>query len=226
VSAQASTQPRKIEIREANQALILEAAEKIFAMNGFRGAATSDIAREAGIPKANVHYYFKTKEDLYREVLRHILNDWMSAASTFEAHNDPAEALRTYVKAKMEFSRNRPYGSRVWAREIMSGAPVLEDFLGTTLKTWLRERSRIIRAWIREGKIKPVEPQALLYMIWATTQHYADFERQIIILNNGKKLSNRSYRQRTEQLVELVLGSVGLNGGVKGKGQCPKDKSA
>ncbi len=219
MSVQVSPQPRKIEIREANQALILEAAEKIFAMNGFRGAATGDIAREAGIPKANVHYYFKTKQDLYREVLKHILDDWMAAASTFEAHDDPAEALRTYVKAKMEFSRNRPYGSRVWAREIMSGAPVLENFLGTTLKTWVREKTRIIRRWIREGKIKSVDPQALLYLIWATTQHYADFEQQIIILNNGKKLSDRNYRQRTEQLVELVLSSVGLNSSLQGKDQ-------
>lgn len=208
-----STQARKADIREANQALILEAAEKIFAMNGFKGAATGDIAREAGLPKANVHYYFKTKSDLYREVLRHILDDWMSAASTFEAHDDPAKALRTYVRAKMEFSRKRPYGSRVWAREIMSGAPVLDDFLGTTLKLWLKERTRIIRRWIREGKIKAVDPQALLYMIWATTQHYADFEPQIIILNNGKELSDHSYRQRTEQVVDLVLGSVGLGGG-------------
>jgi len=206
-----STQPRKIEIREANQALILGAAEKIFAMNGFKGAATGDIALEAGLPKANVHYYFKTKSDLYREVLRHILDDWMSAAATFEAHDDPAEALRTYVKAKMEFSRKRPYGSRVWAREIMSGAPVLENFLGTTLKVWLKERTRIIRRWILDGKIKPIDPQALLYMIWATTQHYADFEQQIIILNNGKALSDRSYRQRMEQVIELVLSSVGLN---------------
>jgi len=205
-----SRQPRKIEIREANQALILEAAEKIFAINGFKGAATGDIAREAGLPKANVHYYFKTKSVLYREVLSHILDDWMSAASTFEAHDDPAEALRTYVKAKMEFSRQRPYGSRVWAREIMSGAPVLDDFLGTTLKAWLKERTHIIRRWIREGKTKAVDPEALLYMIWATTQHYADFERQIVILNNGKELSDRSYRRRTEQVVELVLGSVGL----------------
>jgi len=204
--------PRKIEIREANQALILQAAEKIFAMNGFKGAATGDIAREAGLPKANVHYYFKTKADLYREVLSHILNDWMSAASTFEAHDDPAEALRTYVRAKMEFSRKRPYGSRVWAREIMSGAPVLDNFLGTTLKTWLRERTRFIRRWVHDGKIEPVDPHALLYMIWATTQHYADFERQIIILNNGKALSDRSYRQRTEQVIELVLRSVGLHG--------------
>jgi len=210
MSTQPSTQPRKIEIREANQALILEAAEKIFAMNGFKGAATGDIAREAGLPKANVHYYFKTKSDLYREVLRHILNDWMSAASTFEAHDDPAEALRTYVSAKMKFSRKRPYGSRVWAREIMSGAPVLDNFLGTTLKAWLNERVRIIRRWIREEKIKPVDPHALMYMIWATTQHYADFERQITILNGGKELSDLRYRQRTDEVVRLILGSVGL----------------
>ncbi len=206
-----SVQPRKIEIREANQNLILQAAEKIFAKNGFKGAATADIAREAGLPKANVHYYFKTKENLYREVLKHILNDWMSAAATFEAHDDPAEALRTYVSAKMEFSRTRPYGSRVWAREIMSGAPVLENFLGTTLKSWVKQRTAIIQRWIREGKINKINPQALLFMIWSSTQHYADFERQIIILNNGKSLSDRSYRQRTDQLVELVLASVGLS---------------
>jgi TetR/AcrR family transcriptional regulator len=210
MSAQVSAQPRKIEIREANQALILEAAEKIFAMNGFKGAATGDIAHEAGLPKANVHYYYKTKADLYRQVLRHILNDWMSAATTFEAQDDPAEALRIYVRAKMEFSRKRPYGSRVWAREIMSGAPVLDNFLATTLKTWLKERTGIIRRWIREGKIKSVDPHALLYMIWATTQHYADFEGQIIILNNGKTLSDRLYRQKTDQVVDLILGSVGL----------------
>ncbi len=205
-----STPPRKIEIREANQALILEAAEKIFAINGFKGAATGDIAREAGIPKANLHYYFKTKSNLYREVLKNVLEDWMAAASTFEAQEDPAEALRTYVNAKMEFSRKRPYGSRVWASEIISGAPVLDNFLGTTLKAWLNERVRIIRRWAREEKIKPVDPHALMYMIWATTQHYADFERQITILNGGKELSDRRYRQRTEEVVRLVLGSVGL----------------
>jgi len=205
-----SSQRRKNEIREANEARILQAAEKIFAENGFKGAATADIAREAGLPKANVHYYFKTKAGLYREVLRHILNDWMSAAHTFEAGEDPAEALRTYVRAKMEFSRMRPYGSRVWAREIMSGAPVLDHFLGTTLKTWLRQQTRIIHRWIRDGKIRSVDPTALMYMIWATTQHYADFEHQVRILDDGQELSDRSYRRRTKQVIELVLGSVGL----------------
>lgn len=205
-----STQTRKIEIRKANEALILEAAEKIFATNGYKGTATGDIAREAGIPKANLHYYFKTKSNLYREVLKNILDDWMAAASRFDIYHEPEEALRTYVKAKMDFSRQRPFGSRVWAREIMSGAPVLDNFLGTTLKAWLNERVRIIRRWVREEKIKPVDPHALMYMIWATTQHYADFERQIVILNGGKELSDRRYRQRTDEVVRLILSSVGL----------------
>ena len=205
-----STQIRKIEIRKANEALILEAAEKIFAINGYKGTATGDIAREAGIPKANLHYYFKTKSNLYREVLKHILDEWMAAASTFDIYHEPEEALRAYVKAKMEFSRQRPFGSRVWAREIMSGAPVLHNFLGTTLKVWLNECVRTIRRWTREEKIDPVDPHVLMYMIWATTQHYADFEQQIIILNGGKQLSDRRYRQSTEEVVRLVLGSVGL----------------
>ena len=205
-----STQTRKIEIRKANEALILEAAEKIFAVNGYKGAVTGAIAREAGIPKANLHYYFKTKSNLYREVLKHILDDWMSAASTFDIYHEPEEALRTYIKAKMEFSRQRPFGSRVWANEIMSGAPVLDNFLSTTLRAWLNERVRTIRRWAREEKIKSVDPHALMYMIWATTQHYADFERQIIILNGGKELSDRRYRLRTDEVVKLILGSVGL----------------
>ena len=205
-----STPARKIDIREANEALILDAAERVFALNGYRGATTDRIAREAGLPKANVHYYFKTKSDLYCQVLKHILDDWMAAASTFESSHDSEQALRTYVKAKMDFSRKRPWGSRVWASEIMSGAPVMEDFLGTTLKTWVDERARIIRGWVRDEKIRPVHPRALLYMIWATTQHYADFERQIVILNGGTDLSYRQYRERTDQVVNLVLGSVGL----------------
>ena len=205
-----STQARKIKIRKANEALILEAAERVFALSGYQGATIAQIAREAGLPKANVHYYFKTKLDLYRQVLEQILDDWMEEASTFEKYPGPEQALRAYVEAKMEFSRKRPFGSRVWASEVMGGAPVMEGFLGTTLKKWVDDRARIIRGWVRDEKIDPIHPRALLYMIWGATQHYADFERQLVILNDGKEISDRQYRERTEQVVSLILSSVGL----------------
>ena len=205
-----SSPARKIDIREANEALILRAAEKQFALHGFRGTTTEGIANEAGLPKANVHYYFKTKANLYRQVLKDVLEDWMDAAAAFESDQDPERALTLYIRAKMQFSRQRPYGSRVWASEIMRGAPVMERFLGTTLKTWVNARARTIRSWISDGKIRPVDPESLLYMIWAVTQHYADFERQIVILNGGDPIDERQYRDRVEQVVSLILGSVGL----------------
>lgn len=208
-----SSPARKLDIREANEALILRAAEKQFALHGFRGTTTEGIANEAGLPKANVHYYFKTKANLYRQVLKGILEDWMDAAATFEADADPERALTLYVTAKMQFSRQRPYGSRVWASEIMRGAPVMERFLGTTLKTWVNARVRTIRSWISAGKIRAVDPESLLYMIWAVTQHYADFERQIVILNGGDAIDERQYRERLEHVVRLILGSVGLEPG-------------
>lgn len=210
VAYTAASPARKLDIREANEARILRAAEKTFAVHGFRGATTESIANEAGLPKANVHYYFKTKANLYREVLKDILQDWMEAAAAFEAEQDPERALRTYVTAKMQFSRARPYGSRVWASEIMRGAPVMERFLGTTLKAWVNARVRIIRSWISAGKIRSVDPESLLYMIWAVTQHYADFERQIVILNGGSRFDERQYQEKTEQVVRLILGSVGV----------------
>lgn len=201
---------RKLDIRGANEALILEAAERVFAQYGYRGATTTRIANEAQLPKSNVHYYFKTKANLYRRVLKSILDDWMAAAATFDGADNPESALRTYVAAKMAFSRARPYGSRVWAKEIMAGAPVIEQFLGTTLKTWFEECERAIRSWIRRGAIAPVNPRALLYLIWATTQHYADFDKQLVILNNGTALSDKEFKAKTRQVIALILASVGL----------------
>jgi TetR/AcrR family transcriptional regulator len=206
-----SAPARKLDIREANEARILRAAEKTFALHGFRGTTTESIAAEAGLPKANVHYYFGTKANLYREVLKGILEDWMQAAAAFESDDDPERALRSYITAKMEFSRQRPYGSRVWASEIMRGAPVMERFLGTTLKGWVNARVKSIRSWIDAGKVRAVDPESFLYMIWAVTQHYADFERQIVILNGGEKYDERQYRQKVEEVVRLVLGAVGLD---------------
>lgn len=205
-----SRSARKLEIREANETLILAAAERVFAQYGYRGTTTTRIADEANLPKSNIHYYFKTKANLYRCVLESILDDWMAAANAFDGAENPERALRKYITAKMNFSRTRPFGSRIWAKEIMAGAPVMEQFLGTTLKKWLEDCERVITGWIKREAIRPVNPRALLYMIWATTQHYADFERQMVILNSGQALSDKEFEAKTEQVITMILASVGL----------------
>jgi len=201
----------KAETREENERLILRAAEKVFAVHGFKGSTTRQIAHEAGLPKANVHYYYSTKLKLYRYVLEDILQDWMRAARAFETDADPAVALSRYIEAKMDLSLRRPYGSRVWAKEVISGAPVMEDLLSSTLKAWVDECEKTIDRWINEQKIRAVNANALLYMIWATTQHYADFDRQIQLLNDGRALSEREFSEKTQQVTALILASVGLD---------------
>jgi len=197
--------------RENNERNILKAAEEIFAQYGFRGATTDLIAKQAGLPKANIHYYYKTKELLYRAVLERVLDEWSEAAKVFEQYEEPKVALTKYIESKMKFSRSRPYASKVWANEVLHGADAVSGFLKTSVKTWLNDRNQLLQKWIYDKKIKPVDPTAFFYMIWAATQHYADFDHQIVILNDGLPYSDEEYQQKIKQLTELILGSVGLD---------------
>ncbi len=203
----------KTGIRRENERAILEAAESVFAEFGYRGATTSLIAERAGIPKPNLHYYFPTKEALYREVVDNIFNIWLDAADSFDDCDDPAEALTRYISKKMDISRDHPMGSKVWANEILQKAPVIHDYLETVLKDWTNSRVAIIQRWIDEGRIDPVNPETLLYMIWATTQHYADFNHQIETLNGGKPLSDDRFEAAKQQVVDIILAGIGAGPG-------------
>ncbi len=198
----------KPSIREENERAILAAAESVFAERGFGGATMAAIAAGAGVPKPNVHYYFPTKEKLYRAVVERVLTAWLDAARSFDMSADPRAALTAYIEAKMDLAREMPLSSRIWASEIMRGAPVIQDFLDTTLSQWVRSRERVVRRWIAEGKLKPIEPKFLFYMIWATTQHYANAAHEIASLEKGRTLDNATFAKAKRQVVETILGGV------------------
>ena len=202
-------QSKRNAIRQENESRILAAAEKVFAEAGFGGATMQLIADMAGLPKANLHYYFPTKEALYREVVQQIFNIWLHAADSFDNAPGPVEGIGAYIDAKMEISRRHPDGSKVWASEVMHGAPVIQDYLETTLREWTRGRAALIQRWIDEGKMARVSPEHLLYMLWATTQHYADFGHQIETLNGGKPLSDRQWREAKESVKGMILRGIG-----------------
>ena len=145
--------------RAGSQDAILAAAETVFAERGYDGATTAAIAVAAGLPKANVHYYFATKEQLYRRVIARVLEAWLDAADAFDAMDSAQEALTRYIAAKMDLARERPHGSRVFAKEIMRGAPVAQDFLVTTLKPWVEARGAVIERWIRPGAAATGRPE-------------------------------------------------------------------
>jgi TetR/AcrR family transcriptional regulator len=149
------------------------------------------------------------KEDLYRRVVQNIFEIWLHAADSMDNAPGPVEGIGAYIDAKMEISRRHPDGSKVWASEVMHGAPVIQDYLETTLRDWTTGRAALIQRWIDEGKMRPVKPEHLLYMLWATTQHYADFGHQIETLNGGSPLSDRQWSEAKDSVKTMILHGIG-----------------
>jgi TetR/AcrR family transcriptional regulator len=192
------------------EATILSAAEAVFAEHGFSGASMSEIARRAGIPKPNLHYYCKTKEELYQRVLRRILDLWLGTADEIQAESDPAAALTHYIAAKIDIARRHPLASRVFANEVIHGAPRIGDFLENELQGWVAKKSKVIDGWVRAGRMRPVDPRHLFFMLWAATQTYADFAVQIAAVLGRKQLKPADYERATQQTTEIVLRGCGL----------------
>jgi len=197
-------------IRRANEALILSAAEKVFARAGFGGATMAAIAEASGLPKANLHYYFGSKEVLYRAVLAQILSDWLVPTHGITVDADPRTALEQYIRAKMELSAQRPDGSKVWANELLHGAPVVKELLATDLRQLTLEKAAVVKAWADAGRIAPVDGMHLFFTIWAATQTYADFDVQICAVMDQDALTEKDYVRATEHAVSFILRGCGL----------------
>ena len=166
-------------IQARNKELILDAALDIFSAFGFRGATVDQIAAKSEMSKPNLLYYFRRKEDIYVALLEHTLSDWLKPLAELNPSGDPLIELSRYISAKMEMSEANPKASRLFANEILHGAPMIEKFLKGPLKQLVNEKAQVIKSWIAAGKLAPVDPYHLIFAIWAVTQHYADFSVQV-----------------------------------------------
>jgi len=200
----------KGQIRQANEIRILGAAEKVFARAGFGGATMAAIATASGLPKANLHYYFGSKEVLYRAVLARILSDWLAPAQGITADADPRAALEQYIRVKMTLSAQRPDGSKVFANEMLHGAPVVKTILTSDLRPLVTEKAAVIQGWIDAGRMAPVDATHLFFTIWAATQTYADFDVQVCAVLGRKSLTAKDHARATEHVVSLLLRGCGL----------------
>lgn len=171
-------------IREANEQKILAAALPLFAQYGFRGTTVDQIAQASGLSKANMLYYFRRKQDIYLAVLSGILAVWLEPLQQLQADGDPEEQLCAYIDSKLLASEQSPDASRVYASEILNGAPILREHLSGPLKELVKVKCAVIQQWINQGRLRPIEPLHLLFAVWSTTQHYADFKTQVDILND------------------------------------------
>jgi TetR/AcrR family transcriptional regulator len=172
------TRPRT-RIQQKNSETILEAALDVFSTYGFRGATLDQIAEVAGLSKPNLLYYFPSKEAMHQALLTRLLDTWLDPLREMDEDGDPVAEILGYVRRKIELSRDFPRESRLFANEILQGAPRMQDAIEGDLKQLVDQKSIILTRWMDQGRIPRLPPQHLLFSIWALTQHYADFDMQV-----------------------------------------------
>ncbi|SCX14315.1 Rut operon repressor [Agrobacterium sp. DSM 25558] len=206
----AKTQKRT-RIQEEKEETILEAALDVFSANGFRGTTIDQIAEVAGMSKPNVLYYFRTKEAMHRALIERVLDTWLDPLRAFDATGNPETEIRSYLRRKLEMARDYPRESRLFANEVLQGAPHVEDELKGPLKQLVDEKAEVIRAWAKAGRIAACDPYHLIFSIWATTQHYADFDVQVrSVLGEGNAGEGR-FEDAARFLEQLFMGGLGIN---------------
>ncbi len=199
--------------RDKAESAILGAATRLFAERGFEGTSIAAVGEHAGISKQNLLYYFPTKQDLYRRVLDDVLDDWLARMRHLaEAEGEPGDVLRAYVAAKLRFSREQPWASRVYAMEVIGGASFYGAQIRARVVPLLRRDIEVFERWIREGRIAPVNATHLLFALWAMTQSYADFAAQMALVLGRDELLAADFEEAERTIGDLVVRAVAAAG--------------
>jgi TetR/AcrR family transcriptional regulator len=201
---------RRVLNRDKLEADIVARAVRVFAENGYEGASIATVADNAGLSKQNLMYYFPTKQALYQRVLGDVLDEWLARMDTLaDPAGEPRDMLRAYVKAKLRFSREQPWASKVYAMEVISGAPLFGEQIRERVVPLVRKDIEVFERWILEGRMAPVNTTHLLFAIWAMTQSYADFATQMALVLD-RKLTRKDFVDAEEMIVNMVLCAVAL----------------
>ncbi|MDG3087770.1 TetR family transcriptional regulator C-terminal domain-containing protein [Vibrio hannami] len=195
--------------RVAMEANILRASEIVFAEFGYKGATMDRIASQCGISKQNLLYYFSSKELLYRTVLQNIVDIWLERMVFAEQYDaTPEQVIEAYIRGKLQLSHDYPNASKVFAQEIISGAPIIRGYLKANLKPLFDRDVQLVQSWVDDGRLRDIEPEHLFIAIWAMTQTYADFAAQIELVLGKNKLEQPDFERATKFLTEMVVQGI------------------
>jgi TetR/AcrR family transcriptional regulator len=200
-----ATTKKQGKIRLKSEEKILNAAQEEFIIQGYKGASVQSIADRAQLPKANVLYYFKNKENIYHAVLELTLTMWDQGIGDIKLEDGPKKAIEKIIAAKVKMSFENPNASKIYALEIIQGAQHLKEFARTYQRKWVREKAKIFQYWIDNGEMADVNPVNLIFLIWSSTQHYADFETQILTIMNRADYEEEDTEQVTSFLTDIIL---------------------
>lgn len=197
--------------RERIEQTILSAAEQVFSLHGYRGASLQLIADKAELPKANILYYMGSKQALYIRLLNRMMKRWNAVLEDITPESDPGSVLSDFIRTKMVLGQRYPEGSKLFAAEILAGAPFLNEYLAGELRDWVASRAAIIRQWSAQGKMDSVDPRWLIFLIWSATQHYTEYSAQVLGILGRETLDEDDIESVSQFLEQVILKGCGID---------------
>ena len=189
---------------------ILKEAENQFAQFGLEGASLEGIANAVGMSRHNLLYYFPSKEVLYRRVLDDVVFSWLAGMEdVWREQSDPVKALRIYIRGKLRSSFDRPNAAKVFAKEVIAGAPRYADVIAARVKPVLDQEVQAFERWAKQGLVTQLNFPHLMFVIWTVTQAYAEHQAQFAILLGKPALDESDFDAAEEVIVRLVLSGLG-----------------
>lgn len=192
-------------IRQRNQDLILKAASEAFSVTGFDATQTRDIAARAGIPKANLYYYFQSKENLYAQVLLSFVEPLLSASAALRESDDPVVGLQAYIHARIRIIQENPHSSKVFSHELLFGGKHLPEECKNLLQVEAQRNVDCLRSWIDRGLIAPADPEHLMLFIWSATRTYTNLGWQMSLITGTQKPDDADYKCAAATITRMVL---------------------
>lgn len=196
--------------RDRIEYCILRAAEQVFSQYGYRGASLQAIADKAGLPKANILYYMGSKQALYVRLLNRMMSRWNAVLEDITPESDPGRVLSEFIRTKIVLGQRYPEGSKLFAAEILAGAPFLNKYLSGELREWVASRAAIIRQWSNQGKMDDLDPHLLIFLIWSATQHYAEYSAQVTGILGKEALDEADLESICQFLEQVIIKGCGV----------------
>ncbi len=152
---------------------VLEAAARLFAEQGYHGAAVGDICDELGVGKGVFYWYFPSKEALFTELLQSSLLQLRRAQqSVIEGIDDPVERIEAGIKASVEFFRSKP-----GFLSLIRTAARYDEFAGFVEKGQqiiAADTAVHIKEGMATGSIRPGDPELMAHGILGAIFHFVE----------------------------------------------------
>lgn len=187
------------------RAAILRVAADCFATSGPAGARTESIARAAGVNKALLHYYFKSKEGLYAAVLEDHLKEFSGRAQeVLSAHGSARATLLHFVSLHFDFISARPYYPILFQHLLLTGGAPLRRLLRKYLLPVAQGLMGVIARGIRRREFRLVDPVQTAISIVGMTVQYFTSAVMVRELRRIDPFEAAQLRHRKAQVLEFI----------------------